>query len=120
MRIASLFANIFIIKHDNPDIEGGQPRSFNVTFVRPPAISFFNFTWKTLFEGIKPGVGFDEKTQQATKALAAQSVINKQNRKLKREQRKARREERRKKREAKKLMKNNQDAAATDGQEPGS
>ncbi|MGZ3753776.1 MAG: hypothetical protein ACXVAY_05090 [Mucilaginibacter sp.] len=101
MRIASLYANIFILKHNNPDREGGIPRSFNVSYVRPVNSPFFNFTWKALFEGIKPGVGFNKKMQETAKALAAQSIIKKQTRKLKKIQRQLRREERRKRREAK-------------------
>jgi len=103
--IASLYANIFIIKHDNPDVEGGTPRSFTVSYPRPVTSPFFNFTWKAIFTGLKPGVGFDEKKQEVTKALTAQSIINKQNRKIKKEQRKLRRAERKKKREEKKILK---------------
>lgn len=102
MRIASLYANIFILKHNNPDKEGGVPRSFNVSYIRPANSPFFNFTWKALFEGIKPGVGFDKKTQETTKEMVAQNIVKKQNRKLKKIQRQMRREERRKRREAKK------------------
>ena len=105
MRIASLYANIFVIKHDNPDEEGLLPRSAYVSYQRPVNSSFFNFTWKALFEGIKPGVGLDKKMQDATRALAEQSVIKKQNRKIKREMRKQRRAERRKKRAEKQQLK---------------
>jgi hypothetical protein len=103
--IASLYANVFIIKHDNPDNDGEAPRSFNVSFPRPISSPFFNFTWKSLLTGIKPGVGFDQKKQEVTSALVAQGSINKQNRIAKREQRKQRRAERKKRKEEKKLLK---------------
>jgi hypothetical protein len=108
MRIASLFANIFIIKHNNPDKDGEVPRSFNVTYPRPINSPFFKFTWKSLLTGIKPGVGFDKKTQEVTAAMVSKNAINKQNRKIKREQRKLRREERREKRAEKSMQKNNE------------
>ncbi|MDB5111203.1 MAG: hypothetical protein JWR67_2317 [Mucilaginibacter sp.] len=108
MRIASLFANIFIIKHNNPDQDGEVPRSFNVAYLRPINSPFFKFTWKSLLTGIKPCVGFDKKTQEVTAAMVSKSAINKQNRKIKREQRKLRRAERREKRAAKSMLKNSQ------------
>jgi len=112
--IASLYANIFIIKHDNPDNPGEAPRSFNVNFARPYDMPFFKFTWQSLLTGIKPNVGFDEKKQETTKALVAQTITNKQNRIIKREERKERRAERRQKRAEKKAAKE----AAAGGQNP--
>jgi hypothetical protein len=106
MTIASLFANVFIIKHNNPDKEGEVPRSFDVVYTRPVNATFFNTLWKTLLTGIKPAVGYDEKTQQVTKARMAQSVINKQNRKIKKVLRKQKRAER----QLKKQLKNEQRA----------
>jgi hypothetical protein len=102
MRIASLYTNIFILKHNNPDRASGVPRSFKVSYVRPANSPFFNFTWKALFEGIKPGVGFDKKIQETTRALVAQTNVNRQNRKRRKVVRHLRREERRKRREGKK------------------
>jgi hypothetical protein len=106
MRIASLYANIFIIKHNNPDNEGDIPRSFNVAYPRPAGFPFFKFTWQSLLTGIKPCVGFDKKKQEVTTALTKQSVVNKQNRVVKREQRKQRRARRKEKKEIKKMLKN--------------
>ncbi|MDB5009938.1 MAG: hypothetical protein JWQ06_727, partial [Mucilaginibacter sp.] len=108
MRIASLYANIFIIKHNNPDQDGEVPRSFNVAYPRPINTPFFKFTWKSLLTGIKPCVGFDKKTQKVTAAMVSEHAINKQNRKIKRKQRKLRRAERREKRAAKSMLKNSQ------------
>ncbi len=104
--IASLFANIFIIKHNNPDNEGEIPRSFNVAYPRPINSPFFKFTWQSLLTGIKPCAGFDKKKQEATTALVKQNVIKKQNRIIKREERKQRRAQREAQKETKKMLKN--------------
>jgi hypothetical protein len=101
MTIASLYANVFIIKHDNPDVPGGVPRSFHVNYARPITSPFFKYTWTALLTGIKPCVGFDKQKQEATQALTAQSIINKQNRQIKKALRKQRRAERKLRREQK-------------------
>jgi len=102
--IASLFANLFIVKHDNPDKEGGQPRSASVYYTRASETPFFKFTWQTLLSGLKPSIGLNKKVQDATVALINQQAINKQNRKIKKEERMARREARREKRAEKNLL----------------
>jgi hypothetical protein len=96
--VASLYANIFIIKHNNPDNIGGQPRIAYVSYTRAPETAFFKSIWQTLLSGIKPAVGFDKKTELAIAAMQNQQAIDKQNRKIKKEQRQQRRAERRKKR----------------------
>lgn len=96
--VASLYANIFIIKHNNPDNTGGQPRIAYVSYIRAPETAFFKSIWQTLLSGIKPSVGFDKKTELAITTMQNQQAIDKQNRKIKKEQRILRREERRKKR----------------------
>jgi hypothetical protein len=78
--IESLYANLFIIKHSNPDKDGEPARTFNVHYLRPKNAAFFNSIWQTLLSGIKPSVGLDEKTQKATEAQMSQHQINKQNR----------------------------------------
>ncbi len=105
--IATLFANVFILKHNNPDNEGEIPRSFNIIYKRPVNSPFFRTIWQSLLTGIKPAVGYDEKTQQATTARMAQSELNKQNRKIKKAIRKEKRAERKLKRELKKEEKKN-------------
>jgi len=101
--IASLFANLFILKHDNPDKEGEVPRSVEVSYSRTPETPFFSFAWKTLLAGIKPCIGLDKKTENAAVAMQNQHVINKENRKIKKENRIKRREARRERRAEKKL-----------------
>jgi len=100
--IESLYTNIFILKHDNPDKDGKQPRIAYVTYTRKPETAFFGSMWQTLLSGIKPSVGFDEKTRQAVAQMRDQRAIDKQNRKLKKEKRQKRRADRKKKREEKK------------------
>ena len=104
---ASLYANIFILKRNNPDIEGGKPRSVFVNFEREPDFPFFKYIWQTLLSGIKPSIGLDKKTQDATVEMTNQQAIYQQNRKVKKEQRLRKRAERRKKRKEKKLAAGN-------------
>ena len=103
--VASLFANIFILKHDNPDGPGVAPRISYVDFKRPDNFSFFKSIWRSLLLGLKPSVGYDVKTQKITTERIAQSELKKKTRKIKKEQRKARRAERKLKREQKKAEK---------------
>lgn len=102
---ASMFANIFILKHNNPDNPGGIPRSFNVNYKRRADFPFFKTIWQSLLLGIKPAVGYDEKTQKATTARMAQSVIDKKNRKIKKQIRQQKRAERKLKKEREKAAK---------------
>jgi hypothetical protein len=89
--IESLYANIFIIKHDNPDKPGEIPRSVEVNYIRPKDSPFFKTVWNTILTGIKPAAGLDDKKMQATKVQMTQHQINKQNRIKKRAERRARR-----------------------------
>jgi hypothetical protein len=104
--IESLFANIFILKHDNPDDASKAPRTYSVNYTRKITDPFFKSIWHTLLEGIKPAVGLDKKTQDATVAMIQQRKTDKLDRQAKKELRIERRSERKKKREEKKLLKN--------------
>lgn len=106
----SLFANLFILKHDNPDGPGTIPRTFNVDFKRPPDFPFFKTIWRSLLLGLKPSVGYDEKTQKAATERMAQGARNKKNRMIKKEQRQERRAERKLKRKLEKAQKEAQKA----------
>ena len=92
--IESLYTNIFILKHNNPDNPGEQPRIAYVNFVRKPENAFFKSVWEILLDGIKPSIGLDEKTLQSVAQMKDQRAIDKQNRKIKKEQRKQRRAKR--------------------------
>jgi len=105
MTIASLFANVMVLKHNNPDNPGEIPRSFYVNYERPKDYPFFKNIWHTLLTGIKPCIGLDEKMQQDVKNKIADMAIKKQERQIKKEQRKQRRAERKAKRELKKQQK---------------
>ncbi|MDB5130348.1 MAG: hypothetical protein JWR02_97 [Mucilaginibacter sp.] len=104
-QIASLFTNVFIIKHDNPDKPGETPRSFNVAYARPRTSPFFKTLWKTLLAGIKPCAGITREAEQAAVTRISQNAADKKDRLTRKEQRKQRRAERKKKREEKKLQK---------------
>ncbi|GAA4098166.1 hypothetical protein [Mucilaginibacter panaciglaebae] len=112
--VASLFANIFILKHNNPDEPGQIPRSYNINYKRPPDFSFFKAIWRSLLMGIKPTVGYDEKTQKAATERMAQGELNKKNHQIKKEQRKERRAERKLQRKLKKQQKDAEKAAEKD------
>lgn len=105
MTIASLYANLLVLKHDNPDKPGEIPRSFYVNYYRPKDYPFFKNIWHTLLTGIKPCVGLDEKMQKDVKNKMADMAIKKQQHQIKKEQRKQRRAERQQKRELKKQQK---------------
>ena len=101
--IESLYANVFILKHNNPDINGGIPRSFYVNYDRKPETNFFKFIWQTLLDGIKPAIGLSKDKQAQTVALVKQMAIDKQDRVIKKQLRLQRRAERQKRRAAKQL-----------------
>jgi hypothetical protein len=102
MTIASLFANVLVLKHDNPDAPGEIPRASDFTYYRPKDFTFFKTIWRTLLTGIKPCVGLDEKMQKDVKNKIAGMAIQKQQRMIKKEERRQRRAERQRKRELKK------------------
>lgn len=103
--IPSLFANIFILKHNNPDKDGEVPRSFYITYMRPKDSPFFKTIWHTLLAGIKPSAGLDDKKMQATQAQLTAHQVEKQNRMKKRAERKQRRAEKKQKKELEKAQK---------------
>jgi hypothetical protein len=103
--IESMYANLFIIKHDNPDKDGEAPRTFNVIYLRPINSPFFKTIWHTLLSGIKPSIGLDEKTEQATQAKMNDQTSKKQERLTKKAARQQRRAARKLKRELKKEQK---------------
>ncbi|MCC8425217.1 hypothetical protein [Mucilaginibacter sp. UR6-11] len=103
--VASMFANVFILKHNNPDQAGEIPRSFNVNYNRPVNSPFFKTIWQTLLLGIKPAVGYDEKTRKATAARMAKGELNKKNHLLKKARRIQKRAERKLNRKLKKEQK---------------
>ncbi len=104
--LISLYANLFILKHDNPDKEGLIPRSFNVNYVRPKNSPFFKTIWKSLLIGLKPAVGYDDKTQKAVTARMEKGKLDKKNREIRKAKRQERRAERKLKRAKKEHLEN--------------
>jgi hypothetical protein len=100
--IPTLYANNFILKHSNPDLSGQTPRVAFVTEYRTTETPFFKFTWHTLLAGIKPSIGLDKKTLDATVSLVNELSEEKRQRQIKKLQRQQRRAERRLQRQEKK------------------
>ncbi len=96
--VATLYANNFILKHNNPDAAGQTPRVAYVTEKRTSETPFFKYTWHALLAGIKPSIGLDKKTLDATIALVNQMSEDKRQRQIKKIQRQKRRAERKLKR----------------------
>ena len=99
--LMSIFANLFVIKHNNPDDIGKAPRTTYVNYLRPKDSPFFKTLWRTLLDGIKPAVGLDKKTQRATNQRIAEHNKNKQERLIKKAERKKRKAEKKAARELK-------------------
>ncbi|MDN3581106.1 hypothetical protein [Mucilaginibacter flavus] len=92
--LMSIFANLFVIKRNNPDAAGVAPRISHVVYERPKNSPFFKTIWRTLLTGIKPAVGLDEKSKSAANQRIAQHNQNKKDRLIKKAERKKHREER--------------------------
>jgi len=93
--VPTLYINNFILKHSNPTEPGQTPRVAFVTENRATETPFFKYTWQTMLEGIKPSIGLDRKTQEATEALINQLTADKRERQVKKVERQQRRAERR-------------------------
>ncbi len=93
MLVQSLYANIYIIKHDNPDKEDAAPRTVSVKYTRTDDLPFFRFIWQSLLTGLKPSFGLDKKTEVTARAMQKQQIIKKRLRKIKKAERKKRRAE---------------------------
>lgn len=102
--LISTLANELIINDSNPDRKG-HFHPGPISLKRDPDVSFFSFLYKALLDGLKPSVGYDEKTEnKVNKAITKVTGIINTFKEFK-EKRKERRDERRKKREEKKLEK---------------
>ena len=92
--LISFLANTLIIYSDNPNVEG-KFTSANINYKREKTASFFNYIWKTLYQGVKYSVGVSPKKEAEIKAQIAKF-----------EQMKADRNERRYRRQLRKNNKN--------------
>jgi len=92
--ILSLIANAMIIYSDNPS-EDGKFTSAPVYYERKTTGSFFNYVWKTLFQGVKYSIGFTPKKEAEIRSYVKRFETLKNDR-----------EKRRAKRELRKLKRN--------------
>ena len=92
--IASIFANILIIKSENPS-PGERVRRANFMYVRPERSSFFNMIWKGLSEALLETIGFDTTTQREIKTRLKKMEIERFNREERRDDRLRKRDVRR-------------------------
>ena len=91
--LLSFLANNLVIKTDNPDANGLFTAA-KINYERKPNRSFFNFIWKSLFQGIRYSVGVTPAKEAELKAHIAKF----EQMKIEREKRRAARERRRAKR----------------------
>lgn len=92
--IASIFANVLIIKSENPSPD--EPvRIANFRYIRPQHSSFFNLIWKGLSEALLETIGFDTTTQKEIQARLKKMEVERFNREERRDDRLKRRDERR-------------------------
>ncbi|HLR38021.1 MAG TPA: hypothetical protein VK084_08240 [Chitinophagaceae bacterium] len=68
--LASLAANLLLIRESNMP-GAGVPQSTQVVFARKPQRSIFSYMWKSIFKGVKPLVGIDQKTEDKLKEMLA-------------------------------------------------
>lgn len=85
--ILSLLANAMIIYSDNPS-DDGKFTLAPIYYKRQPTGSFFNFIWKTLFQGVKYSIGFTPNKEAEIKRYVSRF----ENMKSEREKRRLRRE----------------------------
>ncbi|RZK50862.1 MAG: hypothetical protein EOO99_01455 [Pedobacter sp.] len=93
----SFLANNLVINGDNPNVEG-QYTQAKINYKRETTASFFNFIWKSLFQGVKHSVGLTLAKELEIQRQIARFEKLKENR----EERKENREERKIKREIRK------------------
>ena len=91
--LKTLFANLVVLKNNNPDQPGATPRSANVTYIRPPQVAFFGGMWEALLSGIKPCAGLGKTWQQATDSPDTKKEQKAQAKALKKAEKKAKKEE---------------------------
>lgn len=95
--ILSLLANAMIIYSDNPS-DDGKFTVAPISYKRKATGSFFNFVWKTLFQGVKYSVGFTPQKEAEIKHYVSRFEDMKDEREKRRARRELRRFEREKNR----------------------
>jgi hypothetical protein len=84
--IASIFANILIIKDDNPE-RGKVVRRGLFNYARPDRSSFLNMIWKGFAQGLLYTIGFDAATQREIAMRLRKMEIERINREERRDER---------------------------------
>ncbi|KQB99488.1 hypothetical protein [Pedobacter sp. Hv1] len=90
--LLSILANALIIYSDNPNAEG-KFTSAKINFERKPTASFFNFIWKTLYQGVKYSVGVTPQKEAEIRAQVAKFEKMKDDRDRRRLRRQMRKEQ---------------------------
>lgn len=91
--LLSLLANAIIIHSDNPS-DDGKFTVAPINYKRKPTGSFFNFIWKTLFQGVKYSVGFTPEKIAEIKGYVSKFENMKDEREKRRMRRELRKSER--------------------------
>ncbi|WP_316793049.1 hypothetical protein [Pedobacter frigoris] len=95
--LMSFLANAMVINSDNPNA-AGVLLAAPIKYERVKTASFFNFIWKTLFQGIKYSVGVTPEKERKIKLQIAnfeKMKSDRDKRRAERQKRKARKENRR-------------------------
>lgn len=93
MGIASMAANVLIIKGANP-LPGESLRQANIQYFRPESASFINMIWKGMMIGLKETIGLDPVTQRKIEDKLSELKTIKAEREERRDERLKRKEER--------------------------
>ncbi|HUH33927.1 MAG TPA: hypothetical protein VLZ28_08225, partial [Daejeonella sp.] len=96
MNLASMAANILILKSENP-APNASLRRVKVNYSRPDSISFISMVWKGMLGGLKETIGLDPITQRKIAVKLRELKTVKVAREERREERLKRKEERKQK-----------------------
>lgn len=91
--LMSILANAMIINASNPGLDGKFVKA-DIDYERKPESSFFNFVWKTLFQGVKHSIGMTKEKEQKIRQQIARFVQMKHDREVRQSRREKRRAER--------------------------
>lgn len=94
MGIASMAANVLILKGENPS-PGENLRGAKIQYSRPDSASFINMVWKGMLGGLKETIGLDPTTQHKIASKLRELKKEKAEREERRDERLKRKEERR-------------------------
>jgi hypothetical protein len=97
--LVTLFANLIVLKTDNPDNGNSTPRSADVAYVRPLSVPFFGSMWSALLSGIKPCAGLGKSQKEAPGAEMSQKDQKAQAKAMKKADKKAQKEQKKLKKE---------------------